>query len=92
MLPQKHRKRNTGAFTGLAYFTLASGVILFCVGLWNADMQLNEKGYYLAVMILVAVGSILTQKVVRDNAEDEAIIAEQERMYSLNYQTKKEDK
>lgn len=76
---QKHRRRNTTAFTVLAYFTFVAGVFLFCIGLYNADMQLNEKGYYIAVMILVAVGAILTQKVTRDNAEDNEIIAEQER-------------
>ena len=52
---------------------------MFCIGLYNTDnLQLNEKGYYIAVMILVAVGAILTQKVTRDNAEDNDIIAEQE--------------
>jgi uncharacterized membrane protein YiaA len=67
------------AFTVLAYFTLIAGVFMFCIGLYNADnLQLNEKGYYIAVMILVAVGAILTQKVTRDNAEDNDIIAEQE--------------
>ncbi len=76
---QKYRKRNTTAFTVLAYFTFVAGVLLFSIGLYNADMELNEKGYYIAVMILVAVGAILTQKVTRDNAEDNEIIAEQER-------------
>ncbi|MEK4029437.1 MULTISPECIES: YiaA/YiaB family inner membrane protein [Bacillaceae] len=76
---QKYRRRNTTAFTVLSYFTFFAGVFLFSVGLYNADMQLNEKGYYIAVMILVAVGAILTQKVTRDNAEDNEIIAEQER-------------
>ncbi len=53
---------------------------MFSIGLYNADnMELNEKGYYIAVMILVAVGAILTQKVTRDNAEDNEIIAEQEK-------------
>ena len=76
---QKHRKRNTAAFTALAYFTLAVGVFMFLVGLYNASMNLSEKGYYIAVMLLVAVGAILTQKVTRDNAEDNAIIEDQER-------------
>lgn len=76
---QKYRRRNTPAFTFLAYFTLFSGVALFSIGIYNADMQLNEKGYYIAVMLLVAVGSILTQKVTRDNSEDNEIIAEQNR-------------
>jgi len=56
-------------------------------------MELNEKGYYIAVMLLVAVGSILTQKVVRDNAEDDDIIADQEiqlKMKLDNSNSKKE--
>ncbi|HZG71416.1 MAG TPA: YiaA/YiaB family inner membrane protein [Chondromyces sp.] len=77
---QRYRRRNTPAFTGLAYFTFFAGVFLFCIGLYNEDsLQLNEKGYYIAVMILVAVGAILTQKVTRDNAEDKEILEEQER-------------
>jgi len=76
----KYRRRNTPAFTFLAYFTFAVGVALFCIGLYNEDsLELNEKGYYIAVMILVAVGAILTQKVTRDNAEDNEILADMER-------------
>ncbi|MCD2368418.1 hypothetical protein LQ247_07220 [Bacillus sp. BS3(2021)] len=82
---QKHRRRNTMAFTVMSYFTFFAGVFLFGIGLYNADnLQLNEKGYYIAVMILVAVGAILTQKVTRDNAEDNEIIAEQERRQNLS--------
>ncbi|MEI3606344.1 YiaA/YiaB family inner membrane protein [Pseudogracilibacillus sp. SE30717A] len=80
---REHRRRNTAAFVFMAYFTFAVGIVLFCIGLWNANMELNEKGYYIAVMILVAVGAILTQKVVRDNAEDDAIIEEQKRKQNL---------
>ncbi len=75
---QKYRRRNTTAFTVLAYFTFFAGVFLFSIGLYNADLELNEKGYYIATMILVAVGAILTQKVTSDNIEDNEIIAEQE--------------
>lgn len=83
MYPTKYRRRNTVAFTVLAYFTFFAGVVMFSIGLYNADnLQLNEKGYYIAVMILVAVGAILTQKVTRDNAEDNEILAEQERQYN----------
>lgn len=81
MFPTKYRRRNTVAFTVLSYFTFFAGVAMFSIGLYNADnLQLNEKGYYIAVMILVAVGAILTQKVTRDNAEDDDILAEQERL------------
>ncbi|RKQ34700.1 YiaA/YiaB family inner membrane protein [Oceanobacillus halophilus] len=78
----RYRRRNTSAFTFLAYFTLAAGVGLFLIGLYNADMELHEKGYYVAVMLLVAVGAILTQKVTRDNAEDDDIIAEMKKKES----------
>lgn len=75
----KYRKRNTPAFTALSYFTLGAGIFLFCLGLYNeTSLELNEKGYYLAVMILVIVGAILTQKVTRDNFEDKEILEEQE--------------
>lgn len=86
MYQQKHKRRNTMAFTFLSYFTLFAGVLLFCVGLYNADLQLNEKGYYIAVMLLIIVGSILTQKVIRDNSEDDDIIAEQQRRAERNEQ------
>lgn len=67
----KYRRRNPPAFTFLSYFTLFAGVALIGISLYNeTSLELNEKGYYLAV------GSILTQKVTRDNAEDNEILAE----------------
>ncbi|OZI11399.1 hypothetical protein CD798_04775 [Bacillaceae bacterium SAOS 7] len=82
---QRYRRRNTPAFTWLSYFTFFAGVALFSIGLYNEDsLELNEKGYYVAVMILVAVGAILTQKVTRDNAEDNEMMAEQDRMQNLS--------
>lgn len=78
MNTKKHRRRNTSAFVFLSYFTLVAGVSLFGIGLYNeTSLELNEKGYYIAVMLLCIVGAILTQKVVRDNADDDAIIEEQ---------------
>lgn len=86
-----YRRRNTPAFTAMAYFTFVSGVALFSIGLYNADgLLLSEKGYYIACMILVAVGAITTQKVVRDNAEDNSIIAEEERKRALSYPNDKD--
>ena len=54
-------------------------------------MELNEKGYYIAVMLLVAVGAILTQKVVRDNAEDDDIIADQEIQLKMKLDNSKKE-
>jgi uncharacterized membrane protein YiaA len=62
--------RPTGAFIGASWAALGLGTIAYVIGLWNADMQLNEKGYYFTVLMfgLFAVASL--QKSVRDRMED----------------------
>jgi uncharacterized membrane protein YiaA len=77
----KHRNRNTGAFTGMAIAGLLIGFAMFFIGLYNAPFELNVKGYYIACALLISFSSIVVQKVVRDNADDDEIIAEQERRY-----------
>ena len=69
----KYQRRNTPAFTLASYFALAAGLFLYCLGIYNADWQLNVKGYYLLCMFLITITSIVTQKVVRDNAEDKEL-------------------
>lgn len=66
----KYQRRNTPAFTAASYFALASGLFLYSFGVYNADWELNVKGYYLLCMFLITITCIVTQKVVRDNAED----------------------
>ena len=41
------------AFHLISWIALIGGIVTYLVGLWNADMQLNEKGYYFAVLVLV---------------------------------------
>jgi uncharacterized membrane protein YiaA len=41
----------------------------FLIGLWNADMQLNEKGYYFTVLMFGLFSAISVQKAVRDQME-----------------------
>ena len=41
----------------------------FIVGLWNAQMALNEKGYYFAVLTYGLFSAISLQKSVRDRLE-----------------------
>ena len=61
--------RPTPAFIGASWAALGAGAITYVVGLWNADMQLNEKGYYFTILAfgLFAVASL--QKSVRDRME-----------------------
>ena len=40
------------------------------IGLWNATMQLNEKGYYFTLLLFGLFAAVSLQKVVRDKAED----------------------
>lgn len=57
------------AFIGASWAALLVGVIAFIIGLWNADMQLNEKGYYFTVLLFGLYAAISVQKAVRDQAE-----------------------
>lgn len=42
------------AFNIVSWIALIGGIVVYLVGLWNADMQLNEKGYYFAILVLGA--------------------------------------
>lgn len=59
----------TSAYIGASWAVLGIGIIAFLVGLWNAEMALNEKGYYFAVLCLGLYAAISLQKTVRDQAE-----------------------
>ena len=57
------------AFVGASWAALLLGVVAFMAGLWNAAMQLNEKGFYFAVLVLGLYSAISLQKSVRDRLE-----------------------
>lgn len=57
------------AFIGASWLALFTGVLAFIIGLWNADMQLNEKGYYFTVLMFGLFAAISVQKAVRDQLE-----------------------
>jgi uncharacterized membrane protein YiaA len=59
----------TGAFVGASWLALLVGAVAFLIGLWNADMQLNEKGYYFAVLINGLFAAVSLQKSVRDRLQ-----------------------
>lgn len=59
----------TGAFKGASWAALLVGVAAYLIGLFNASMQLNEKGYYFAVLIFGLYSAISLQKAVRDKEE-----------------------
>ncbi|RFB80807.1 inner membrane protein YiaA [Methylovirgula sp. 4M-Z18] len=57
------------AFVSAAWLALAVGVVAYLIGLWHAEMQLNEKGYYFAVLMYGLFAAVSVQKTVRDKAE-----------------------
>ena len=61
--------RPTAAFIGASWTALFLGGGAYGVGLWNANMALNEKGYYLTVILYGLFASVSLQKTVRDKLE-----------------------
>lgn len=60
----------TAAFKGASWAALLVGVTSYLIGLFNADMQLNEKGYYFSVLVFGLYAAVSLQKAVRDKEED----------------------
>lgn len=58
------------AFTAVSWLAMLGGVLIYLIGLWRAEMQLNEKGYYLAVLVLGLFSAVSLQKTVRDRLEN----------------------
>ncbi|MFD1167825.1 inner membrane protein YiaA [Oceanobacillus caeni] len=60
----------TSAFKGASWAALLIGVAAYLIGLFNAEtMQLNEKGYYFAVLVFGLYAAVSLQKAVRDKDE-----------------------
>lgn len=62
-------QKPTSAFIGASWTALLVGMVSYCVGLWNAEMQLNEKGYYFTILLFGLFSVISVQKAVRDKLE-----------------------
>jgi len=61
--------RPSAAFVAASWLALLMGMGGFVVGLWNATMALNEKGYYFTVLMFGLFAAISLQKTVRDQLE-----------------------
>lgn len=57
------------AFVAASWVALLIGMLGYIVGLWNAQMQLNEKGYYFTVLMYGLFAGVSVQKCVRDRLE-----------------------
>ncbi len=62
-------QKPTAAFIAASWIALGAGAIGYLIGLWRADMQLNEKGYYFTVLLFGLFAVVSLQKSVRDRLE-----------------------
>lgn len=62
-------QKPSNAFIAASWVALLLGIVAFIIGLWNADMELNEKGYYFTVLMFGLFAGISLQKAVRDQLE-----------------------
>lgn len=60
----------SGAFVAASWIAVVTGMAGFLVGLWRADMMLNEKGYYFTILMFGLFAIISLQKAVRDRLEN----------------------
>ncbi|MEO8769147.1 MAG: inner membrane protein YiaA [Ferruginibacter sp.] len=66
-------QKPSNAFIAASWIALGAGMIGFIVGLWNAGMELNEKGYYFTVLMFGLFAVVSVQKSVRDRMEGLAV-------------------
>lgn len=65
----------TPAFIAVSWVALLAGAAAYCVGLFNAQILLNEKGYYLILILYGLFSAVSLQKVVRDKLEGQPVTA-----------------
>lgn len=61
--------RPTPAFVSASWMAVLIGMVSYCIGLWNAYMDLNEKGYYFTILLFGLFSVVSVQKSVRDRQE-----------------------
>lgn len=59
----------SNAFIGASWVALGTGSLGYLIGLYRAQMQLNEKGYYFTTLMFSLFSVVSLQKSVRDRLE-----------------------
>ncbi len=62
-------QKPTSAFVGASWAALLIGIVSYLIGLWNANLQLNEKGFYFTILMFGLFAAVSLQKSVRDKLE-----------------------
>ena len=56
----------TDMYYGISWFTTIASISLLIIGLWNADIELSEKGFYGMSFTLALFAAVAVQKNTRD--------------------------
>ncbi|MES2679726.1 MAG: inner membrane protein YiaA [Bacteroidota bacterium] len=56
----------TGIYYGISWFVTILSILLLVIGLWNADLERSEKGFYGMSFTLAIFSAIAVQKNIRD--------------------------
>lgn len=59
----------TTAFVFASWTAMFAGVLAYLAGLWNANLQLNEQGFFFTVLVFGLFSAVTVQKCVRDKAD-----------------------
>lgn len=62
-------KKISPAYIAASWIAFGIGLIGFLIGLWRAEMLLNEKGYYFTILMFGLFAVVSLQKSVRDRQE-----------------------
>ncbi|WP_320815666.1 inner membrane protein YiaA [Flavobacterium sp.] len=63
-------QKPSNAFIAASWIALGAGMVGFLVGLFRAEMLLNEKGYYFTILMFGLFAVVSLQKSVRDRLEN----------------------
>ena len=64
------RSNHNVAFDAFAWIALLGGIVVYVIGLFRSQMEVNEMGFYFAVLILGLFATISVQEVLRNRHEN----------------------
>ncbi|WCK57637.1 YiaA/YiaB family inner membrane protein (plasmid) [Aneurinibacillus sp. Ricciae_BoGa-3] len=64
------KRKNTTAFTFLAWFSFVAAVIAMYIGIYTLQEPLSVKGYYAVTAAFLIMSSFVLQKTIRDNEDN----------------------
>jgi len=69
-MEMNERSNHNVAFDAFAWIALLGGIVVYVIGLFRSQMEVNEMGFYFAVLILGLFATISVQEVLRNRHEN----------------------